>query len=195
MKIVFSKIRILVAATFLLLANSSLSNAGTTYWRFGQFFYGGYLGMDFGLVNQYEISSIAGYRFTPWLHAGAGVKYQYHNDKRLLSVASSHIYGPVVFADLITIKDLNNLFSFRLIEGALFLHGELNIFSLPTEQFDKWDRHTGSNRFFQPTYLAGIGLRRHTINNRYFHVLLMLDVSGDSRVVYSNPVLRFGFMF
>lgn len=180
---------------FIIAASCNLSSAFSNSGRFDRFFYGGYIGIELGLVNQFEVSPLLGYEFFPRLHGGIGAKYQYYYDKRLNNVATAHLLAPLAFSDFIAIKNLDDLFSFSLIEGAIYIHGEVDLFNLPTSHFDIMDEYPGKKRFFRPTWLAGIGLRRHAGQNNYFHILLMMDVSGDSRKVYSKPVLRFGFMF
>lgn len=173
----------------------NISNASSGFVHFERFFYGGYIGIELGLVNQFEGSPLLGYEFTPRIHGGVGAKYQYYYDKRLNNVFKAHLFGPLVFTDLIAIKNLDDLFSFSLIEGAVYIHAEMDLFSLPTRHFDINNVHPEKKRFFRPTWLTGIGLRREAGQNNFFHILLMLDVSADSPAVYSNPVLRFGFMF
>jgi hypothetical protein len=174
-------------------AGASMNLPEDQYTR--RHFYGGYIGVDMGLINQFEGAPFFGYMLTPGWHVGAGGKYQYHYDKRLGNVFRAHIYGPFAFTDLIVVGNLNELFSFRLIEASFFLHAEMNLLSLPSKHFDFDNQHTGKTRFLQPTPLVGAGLRRHAGGDRSIQILLMMDVSGDSRIIYSNPVLRFGFTF
>jgi hypothetical protein len=188
--------KILITALLLILSGNIAGNAMNLpedqYTR--RHFYGTYIGVDMGLVNQFEGSPFFGYMITPGWHVGAGGKYQYHYDKRLGNVFRAHIYGPFAFSDLIVVGDLNELFSFRLIEASFFLHAEMNLLSLPTRHFDFDNEHTGKTRFFQPTPIVGAGLRRHAGGDRSIQILVMMDISG-SRKVYSNPLVRFGFTF
>lgn len=159
-------------------------------------FYGGYIGVEVShLVNQFEGSPIIGYRLTPRLHAGVGAKYQYYRSRAINRVFRTHIYGPVAFSDFILVKDLDEFLPFRFMSGAFFLHGEMNYFSLPVRHFNSDNQHTDQSRFFRPTWLAGGGLRSPAGSNSYFHFLIMMDVSGHSNAIYSNPVIRFGFVF
>ncbi len=176
-------------------ANYKDSLASSGYNPLYRFYYGVYVGVDLRIKNQYEVSPFLGYQITPWWQAGLGAKYQYHYDKRIGSVFKSHIYGPLIFTDLIAIKNLNDILPFRFIDGALYIHAEMNLFSLPTSHFDIKNEHPDKKRFFQPTWLTGIGLRRELGNKSYFNLLLMLDVSGDSGLIYSNPIIRFGLIF
>lgn len=176
-----------------LLAPSSL--ASNRDYPARRLFYGTYIGIDLGLINQYEVSLLGGYKITPRWHAGLGGKYLYHYDKKVGNVFNAHIYGPVAFSDLIIVKDLNEFLPFRFIKGAFFIHAEMDMFSLPVRYFDADNEYEGKNRFFQPAWLAGAGLRSQAGRYSYFHILLMMDVSGKSSLLYSNPILRFGFMF
>ena len=184
---------ILVIILFSGILNSeSFALTGDDYLR--RHFYGSYIGLDLGVINQFEGSVLIGYRIIPRLHAGLGGKYQYYYS-RLGGVSSAHIFGPMVFTDLIAIKDLDDFLPFRFIDGAFFIHAEMNLFSLPERHFGINSEHPDKKRFFRPTWLTGAGLKRQGVANRYFHVLLMFDISSHSNKVYSNTVLRFGFMF
>ncbi len=171
----------------------SYANSADDYMR--PFFYGTYIGLDLGLVNHFEAAPLAGYRIIPRWHAGIGGKYLYYNDKRFGSVFNAHIFGPWAFTDFVAIRDLESFLPFRFIDGALFLHGEVNMFSLPVKHFDTRGDYIGQDRFFRPTWMTGVGLSRQAGHKNYFHVLLMFDVSGHSNKIYSNPVVRFGLMF
>ena len=173
----------------------SQSFSDSEYESTRRHYYGGYLGIDLGLINQYEAAPLIGYKLTPTWHAGLGGKYMYHYDKRLGNVFRAHIFGPFIYSDLVAVKDLNKLFPFRLIDASFFIHGEFNMLSLPQDQFDFKNNHPGKTRFFQPVGLAGIGLRRHAGENKNIHILFMMDVSGDESRVYSDLIFRFGFMF
>ena len=180
---------------FLLPFFAGYSVAADWDYQTRRLFYGTYIGVDLGIINQYEVSLLAGYKILPRWHAGIGGKYLYHYEKTVGNVFGAHLFGPAAFSDLIIIKDLDELFPFRFIKGALFLHAEADLFSLPVRYFDHNSEHSGKNRFFEPVWLAGAGLRRQAGSHSYFHILLMMDLSGRSSIIYSNPVLRFGFMF
>ena len=185
---------ILVIILFSGILNSeSFALTGDDYSR--RHFYGSYIGFDLGMINQFEGSALIGYRIIPRLHAGLGGKYQYYYDKRLGSVFRANIFGPMVFTDLIAIKDLDDFLPFRFIDGAFFIHAEMNLFSLPERHFAINIEQPDKKRFFRPTWLTGAGLKRQAGASSYFHVLLMIDISAHSNKVYSNPVLRFGLMF
>ncbi|TVR72117.1 MAG: hypothetical protein EA408_07295 [Marinilabiliales bacterium] len=158
-------------------------------------YYGGYLGVDLGLINQYEISPLAGYRITPWLNAGAGAKYQYYHNKQVGSVFSSHIFGPILFTDIVPVSNINDLLPFRFLEAGLYIHGEVDLFSLPVSYFDTENRFSGQNRFFRPSWIAGAGLRSVSDTGRNLNIMIIIDLSGHERKIYANPAVRIGFMF
>jgi hypothetical protein len=178
----------------LYLSFGSLLVASTENGPDRRYYYGTYIGVDLGIINQFEGSPFMGYMLTPRLHTGAGVKYQYYYSRELNNVFRAHLYGPFIYSDLVAVKNLNELFPFKFIEAAFIIHGELNVFSLPSRHFDRQGDHAGT-RFFQPNGLIGAGLRTHAGGNSFIHIILMMDVSGDDRLVYTNPVLRFGFIF
>ncbi len=159
-------------------------------------FYGGFLGFEFThVMTQVEGAPIIGYRITPRLHAGAGIKYQYFRSRQVDRMFSSHIWGPVAFTDFIVVKDLEEFLPFRFLGGAFMIHAEMNYFNLPVSRFGENNGHEGQTRFFRPTWLTGAGLRTRAGAGNALIFLVMMDVSGHSNPVYSNPVIRFGFVF
>lgn len=176
--------------------SESYALTGDEYSR--RHFYGSYIGIDIdpGLINQFEGTAFIGYRIIPRWHAGFGGKYQYYYNKRLDNVFRAHIFGPMVFSDFIAIKNLDEFLPFRFIDGAFFIHAEMNLFSLPERHFAiNNNEHRDKKRFFRPTWLTGAGIKRQAGANSYFQVLLMFDVSAHSNKIYSNPVVRFGLIF
>ena len=173
--------------------NSSVAYAESYLFR--RHFYGGYIGIDLGPINQFEGSPLIGYRITTWLQTGIGAKYQYYYSKRLDDVFRAHIFGPLVFADVIPVQNLNDLLPFRFIEAGLYLHAEMNMLNLPTNHFDRNNTYPDQKRFFRSTWIAGAGLRRETVTGRYLHIMMIFDVSGHSNKLYSKPAVRFGFVF
>ncbi len=157
-------------------------------------FYGGHFGIELGLVNQYEVAGIIGYRMLPRWDAGIGIKYQYYNNRRLNEMFRAHLYAPLVYTDFVIIRDLDDFLPFSFIDGPFFIHAQMDYFYLPADHFDLKNEHTG-NRFFRPTWLTGAGIRRFTGSNSFFQLLIMMDISGHGRSVYSNPVIRFGLFF
>lgn len=159
------------------------------------YFYGGHLGVELGLINQYEVSPAIGYRILPRWNAGIGIKYQYYNNRRIHEMFSAHLYAPMAFTDFVLIRDLDDLLPFNFLAGAFFIHAQVDYFSLPSGHFDLNNEHAGKNRFFRPTWLPGAGIRTAVGHNGFFQLLIMMDVSDHTRAVYSNPVIRFGLFF
>ena len=194
----FEKSRIILVIILFsgILNSESFLLAGNDYSR--RHFYGSYIGIDLDMmnqINQYEATAFFGYRIIPRWHAGIGGKYLYYYDKRLGNVFRAHIFGPMVYTDLIAVKDLDEFLPFRFIDGAFFIHAEMNLFSLPERHFAINSEHPDKKRFFRPTWLTGAGIKRQAGANSYLQVLLMFDVSAHSNKIYSNPVLRFGLIF
>ena len=158
-------------------------------------YYGAALGVEMGIVNQYEIAPMVGYRIIPRWDAGIGIKYQYYNSRRLNDMFSAHLYAPLMFTDFIIIRDLDDFLPFSFIEGSFFFHAQVDYFYLPAN-FDPDRENTGNNnRFFRPTWLTGAGIRWATGPNGFFQFLIMADISDHNRSIYSSPVIRFGLYF
>ncbi len=163
-------------------------------------FYGSYIGFDFDMmsqINQFEGTAFLGYRVLPRLHAGFGGKYQYYYNTRMGNVFGAHIFGPMVFTDMIAITDMDEFLPFRFIDGAFFIHAEMNLFNLPERHFSRNNNgeNRDSKRFFRPTWLTGAGIQRQAGVNSYLYILFMFDISTHSNKIYSNPLFRIGMLF
>lgn len=155
-------------------------------------FYGTYLGIHMGNINQYDITPMAGYVFTPKLRVALTGKYQFYRSKQLLNVFDTHIYGTGLLVDYFLVENLDELLPFR-VPGGMFLHAETELLSLERQHFGNGGDAGG--RFWHPVYLAGGGFRYQTGEDRFVNlaVLFELDINGVS--LYPPTLFRIGLFF
>lgn len=153
-----------------------------------------YLSPDFGLmlgtITRIEVSPSVGYNLTPRLSIGAGAKYQYYRIKDYYTgTYKTNIYGPQVFARLIIIKDLANIFPSNS-NTQIFGHVEYESLSLENKYFNNVNITNG--RFWFNTLLIGGGLSQAASSRINAVVLLLWDTDTSGQSPYSNPIFRIG---
>lgn len=151
-------------------------------------FFGGNIGLQIGTITQIEIAPLVGYRITPRLAAGLGIKYEYYKENTYFANFETHIYGGRIFSNYLFIKDLNNVIPLGF-NGGLFVQGEYEALNLETRIFDVLNEYPGQDRFWLHSVLVGGGLRipageRASIN-----------LNESANTPYSNPIIRFGVYF
>ncbi len=189
MKTVSGKCKILLSFLFLTFF-FNVASGNETAGR--KHFFGSYIGIHMGDINQFDITPMAGYVFTPKLRVALTGKYQFYRNKRLLNMFDTHIYGTGLLVDYFLVENLDELLPFRM-QGGLFLHAETELISLERRHFGSGDDEGG--RFWHPVYLAGGGFRYQTGENSFVNlaVLFELDINGVS--LYPPTVFRIGLFF
>ncbi|MCU0363613.1 MAG: hypothetical protein MUE32_09665 [Bacteroidales bacterium] len=151
-------------------------------------FFGGTFWLSFGNVSNIEIAPIVGLWVLPRLAVAGGPEYQffkYYDQK-------TSIYGGKAYAQLVLLKDLNNLVPLGVHTG-IFLHVEDELLSLDSSYWPV--QYPESGRTTVNTVLAGGGIsqqlgRRSSIN---FIIIWALNDAGYG--VYDNPEIRLSFNF
>lgn len=91
-------------------------------------YFGGNFGMQFGTVTLLDISPLAGVMITPKFSAGAGLTYQYFDDRRFIGGESSS-YGGRIFTRY---NVLPNIFAHAEFESINF-----DNYNVGTEEFER----------------------------------------------------------
>lgn len=141
-------------------------------------YYGGNFGMQFGTITLIDISPLVGVMITPRFSSGAGLTYQYFNDRRYFGGTASSYGGRV--------------FSRYNILPNIFLHAEhesinFDNYNIITDQFERiW-----SNAFFLGGgYFSPFG-SRGGVNFTFLYNLR----HDNLRSPYGEPyVIRVGFV-
>ncbi|HYX08386.1 MAG TPA: hypothetical protein VE912_16765 [Bacteroidales bacterium] len=153
-------------------------------------FFGGNIGLQIGTITQIEIAPLVGYRITPRLSAGLGVKYEYYKD----FFYETHIYGGRLFSNYLFIKDLNNIIPLGF-NGGLFIQGEYEALNLETRVFDVLNEYPGQDRFWLHSVLVGGGLRLPAGKRSSINLTILYNLNQTANTPYSNPIIRFGVYF
>ncbi len=144
-------------------------------------YFGGNFGLQFGTITAVEVSPLVGYMLTPRLSTGAGITYQYFEDKRYRPSYSSSIYGGRVFG------------RYNILE-AFYAYAEYE--SLNLEFYDPFrDRFSTE---WVPGLLIGGGYNQIGAGGRGgFNIMALYNVTYDNvRSPYASPlVLRVGFIY
>lgn len=136
-----------------------------------------------------SISPALGIRLTERLSVGPGISYTYNNygfgnssGRKVASISTTSI-GVKVFGQL------------RVIDQFL-VHAEFENIRAQLLEIDSQGYYTGGTitRTVQAP-LAGIGYRQQFSNRAAADILLLYNFQDDYNSIYSNPVIRFNFLF
>ena len=151
-------------------------------------FFGGNFSLTVGTLTNIEIAPVIGIWALPRIAVAVGPTfwfYKYRKDQ-------TNIYGGRTYVEWVFLRGLDKFIPLGA-NTSLFLHCEDEMLSLDSYY---WRNVTYKpNRFIVNTVLAGGGIsqqlgRRSSLN---IMILWVLDDSGYS--LYSNPVIRLGFVF
>jgi len=153
-------------------------------------FFGGSFALQIGSFTDIELSPVAGLWILPRVAIAAGPSYRFYK----FMGSSTDILGLRAYTQLVLLRDIDKYIPLGVHSG-IFFHIEDELLSLET---DFWKVPTADpipRRFYINTPLAGLGLsqqvgRRSSVN---FMVLWALYDSGYP--LYSNPEIRFSFIF
>lgn len=146
---------------------------------FGQrLVFGGIIGMQFGTVTVVDIEPIIGYKITPKLIGGIGIKYIYYevNDP-FYGNYSTNIYGGSVFGRYFILENI-------------FAHVEYELLNLEVpNDFFPYDL-TRLNIY---SFLVGGGYSQQIGNNAAIGIAILYNLTEEEAYPYENPIIRIGF--
>jgi hypothetical protein len=144
---------------------------------------------DGGIFN-FSISPAIGYRLNDRLAIGPGISYAYVNYSFGKSIPSLNLnnIGVKVFGQ------------FRVID-QFFVHAEYEVTKAELPLVDQYNNYvlvnnrivTGTRNVQSP--LAGVGYRSQISNRAAADIVLLYNFQGGYNSIYSNPVIRFNFLF
>lgn len=140
-----------------------------------KFFFGGGIGLQFGSYTGIEIAPIVGYRPVKNLNTGVRLSYQYIGGSAI--DYSQNVWGGSLFAQYI-------------LFNRVIAHAEYESLFVKTT----WDGWPDDN-FWANTPLLGGGLYQKIGDRSGMVVLFLFDVRGNSKSIYSNPIIRISFIF
>jgi hypothetical protein len=158
-------------------------------------FFGGNFGLSFGNTTSIIVSPIAGYRITPRLAGGVGIRYEYFKSNYPGFVPyDTHIYGGSVFSRYMIIQNIGEAIGFGGLGTGVFIQGEYELLNLESQYFD----HSNTNpqgRFNLHSILVGGGIYQPIGQRSGFMITVLWNLNESYNSIYSNPVIRLGFTF
>jgi len=157
-----------------------------------------FLGLHFnmqvnGAVTLTELTPSAGFRFYPWFAAGIKLPYEFYHEKVIAHTVNSHIFGIGAFTTFQIISDFSKVLPVKS-NGGLF--AQLEYENLNFENYILNASATNSSeRAWNQTYFGGIGLNQKINKRSSVYILCLLAYSPSNKLIYQNPVIRFGFTF
>ncbi|MFI5218146.1 MAG: hypothetical protein ACHQNT_01570 [Bacteroidia bacterium] len=156
---------------------------------FGQrLVFGGVIGLQFGDQTIVDIEPVIGYKITPQLIGGIGVKYIYYNTKYYyyysngasqLVEYSTNIYGGSVFG------------RYYFIENV-FGHVEYEILNMEVPDDFNFGEYVRTNI---ASFLVGGGYSQSLGANSSIGIAVLYNLIEDNYSPYANPIIRIGFGF
>ncbi len=140
-------------------------------------FFGGTFGLQIGTVTSIQAEPLIGYRIHPKINAGIGASLFFFRDSRY--DFNSYYYGPVVFTNVFVYKNI-------------YLHTDIE--NLNVEQYDNLGYATG-NRVWVQGLKAGVGYQRMVGDRLGINLSVLWNFTQTIDTPYSNPIIKFGFVF
>ena len=135
-------------------------------------FFGGNLGLQFGVITQVDVSPIVGYRYNENITNGVRLTFQYFKNRR--TDLSKMIYGGGVFTRYVIFK-------------GIYAHVEYEPLNVDQYNVDK--------RKWIHGLLVGGGYRHSLGKNGYMHFELLYNLNHTLATPYKNPLIRVGVSF
>ncbi len=161
-----------------------------------RWFFGGNFGLSAGTITYIEVAPHVGYKLTPKLSVGSGIKYQYFNDRREdygHRSFETHVYGLNLFSTYSLFNNLEETLNIGGI-GSILLHAEYEGLSLERRYFD-YPLFPNTGRMWVSNYLVGVGLRQPLGERSSVNILILWSINPPKVSLYSNPIIRVGFNF
>jgi hypothetical protein len=151
-------------------------------------FYGGSFGLQFGSITNIQVSPVVGLWVRPRLTVAVGPEYTYYKDPG----NATSIYGANVYTQFFVIQDLNNVVKLGLHYG-FFAMAEDELLSLKSSFWK--DPPFNSDRFYTNTFMVGGGISQPLGQRSAINLMVLWPLEPPQYGFYSNPEIRFNFIF
>jgi hypothetical protein len=153
-------------------------------------FFGGNFALQFGTITNIEISPLIGFWVLPNLAVAAGPNFSFYKDSNYDIKYQN--YGVRGYVQYLIFRDLDKIIPLGIHLG-IFLHLEDEMLSLDP---DYWPpKNVDSNRTNINTLLGGAGLNQQIGPRSSINFMVLWTLTDSGYEVYSNPVIRVGFVF
>lgn len=167
--------------------SSGQKNEGDVPQLKERLFYGGSFGLQFGTITDIQASPVIGIWILPRVGIAAGPNYRFYKYR----TSKTHIYGGRSYLQYLFIRDLNSVIPLGINTG-MFLHGEYELLSLESSY---WKNPYTTGRFTTGTLLAGGGLSQQIGRRSFMNFMILWPLNDSGYGIYSNPEIRFAFIF
>jgi hypothetical protein len=153
-------------------------------------FFGGNLALQFGTITNIEISPLIGFWVLPNLAVAAGPTFSFYKDS-YYNIKYQN-YGVRAYVQFLILRDIDKFIPIG-IHTSIFLHLEDEMLSLDPEYLPATS--VSSNRININTLLGGAGLSQQIGPRSSLNFMVLWTLTDSGYEVYSNPVIRIGFVF
>jgi len=169
--------RLSIGILFLFLLTSFRLNAQVYEGRDNRWYGGGSFGLSFGSIISVSIMPEVAYSVTEDFFIGAGIRYSYFQDNRVVPSYKSTIWGGKLFARYYLFEDF-----------FVHLEAERLYFKEPY-----YNNPIGNDWIFRDYFYGGGGYRQWMGSNSYMTMELLFDLTNNDYSFGSNPFFRIGF--
>ena len=159
-------------------------------------FFGGNFGLQLGTVTNIEVSPIIGYKVTPRLSGGIGIRYEYYKDSRNIPgyiPFETNILGGSLFSRYILIQNIEEVIGLGL-NASILVQAEYELLSLEKQYFEV-PSTLDDGRFPLHSVLFGGGLYQPVGRRSGLVLMVLWNLNQTASSPYSNPIIRLGFNF
>jgi hypothetical protein len=153
-----------------------------------RFFYGGSLGLQFGTQTNIEILPVVGFWVLPRVAVAAGPGFRFFSYMK----QKTTIYSARGYVQLVVIRDINKMVPVG-VHTSIILQLEDEGLSLDSQYWHNVDREP--DRFWVNSVLAGPGISQQVGRRSSLNILFLWTLNSTGYEIYSNPVIRIGFVF
>lgn len=151
-------------------------------------FYGGSFSLQIGSITNIEVTPVIGLWVFPRIAVAAGPNYRFYKDWD----GKTNIFGGRSYVQFVIFRDLDKFIPIGT-RTSLFLHCEDEMLSLESKY---WNNVTyNPKRFIINTVLAGTGISEQIGDRSSVNIMVLWTLNDPKQPIYSNPVIRIGFVF
>jgi hypothetical protein len=151
-------------------------------------FYGGSIALQIGTATDIEILPVVGYWVLPRLAVALGPGLRFYNYQK----QSTTIYSARSYVQFVPIRDIDKLIPIG-VHTSIILQFEDEAMSLDSYYWHNVDRNP--KRFWINSMLAGPGISQQMGRRSSINILFLWTLNDTGYSIYTNPVIRIGFVF
>ncbi len=164
----------------------SMDNDMGTFWD--RIVFGGNLGLQFGTSTIIDVSPIIGYKLTPKVLTGIGIKYLYYKTQY------QYLYQNVVITQSYSSNTYGgSLFGRFYVTDNFFAHVEYEVLNMDVpNDLNYYADYMRSN---VTSFFVGGGYSQPLGTNASMGIALLYNLTEEKYTPYPNPIIRVGFGF